>query len=190
MPKRKGPLPRFATIHVQMALDQLAKEKRIGRKEIAERLGIGEGSVRTILNHLKKNGLITSSRGGHSLTSKGARAMGQPPKFVQVKMGDLAVGKVNVATIVRGASAKVKRGIEQRDEAIKAGADGATVLLFERGKFKFPDSFFDVPRETSEVLIKALKPREGDVVVIGTSSDALRAEVGARAAARSITISG
>lgn len=190
MPKRKGPLPRFASIHVQMALDLIARQNRVGRKDISEKLGVGEGSVRTILNELKKNGLITSSRGGHSLTPKGKRALGQPPEFVQVKMGDLAVGKVNVATIVRGAASKVKRGIEQRDEAIKAGADGATVLFFKEGRFSFPDRFLEVPKATSEILIKALQPKEGDVVVIGTATDALRAEVGARAAALSLIASG
>jgi DNA-binding transcriptional regulator LsrR (DeoR family) len=172
-----------------MALENIAKQDRIGRKQIAERLGIGEGSVRTILNYLKKNGLVKSSRGGHALTQKGKRFLGKPPEFVQVDMGHLAVGKVNVATIVRGAASKVRLGIEQRDEAIKAGADGATVLLFKGGKLRFPEGFFEVKKEISQALMEALKPREGDVIVIGTASDAIRAEVGARAAARSLASS-
>lgn len=187
MPRAIGPLPRFADLHVKMALELIGKHKRIGRKQLAEELGVGEGSMRTILDQLKNQGLITSSRGGHSLTAKGERALGKPFEFVQVNVGDLTVGEVNVATIVRGAAAKVMRGIEQRDEAIKAGADGATVLIFKKGRLQFPDGFFKVKKEASDALLRDLRPREGDIVVIGTAGDALKAEAGAKAAARSLS---
>jgi len=187
MPRAIGPLPRFAEVHVRMTLELIAEHQRIGRKQLVEELGVGEGSVRTILNQLKKRGLITSSRGGHFLTAKGERALGKLFEFVQVNVGDLTVGKVDIATIVRGAAAKVKRGIEQRDDAIKAGADGATVLIFKRGRLRFPDGFFEVKKETSDALLKVLRPREGDIVVIGTAGDAVKAEAGAKAAARSLS---
>jgi len=187
MPHTIGPLPRFADLHVKMTLDLIGKRKRIGRKELAEELGVGEGSMRTILNQLKNRGLITSSHGGHSLTSKGERALGKPFEFVQVNVGDLTVGKVNIATVVRGTAAKVMRGIEQRDEAIKVGADGATVLIFKRGRLRFPDGFFEVKKEASDALLRVLRPRDGDIVVIGTAGDAVKAEAGAKAAARSLS---
>ena len=186
MSPKKGPLPRFAEVHVREALELIAKHGRIGRKDLANELRIGEGSVRTVLNQLKKRGLITSSRGGHALTTKGRRALGKPLEFVKVDAGDLTVGKVDVATVVRGAAAKVKRGIEQRDEAIKAGADGATVLIFKADKLRFPDSFFKVDKKC-EKSIKILGPRNGDVVIIGTGKDIKKAEAVARAAARTLT---
>ena len=187
MPKAKGPLPRFSKIHVQMALDLISKHERIGRKQITSELGIGEGSVRTILDDLKERGLITSSRGGHTLTASGKSFLSKPSEFVRVDVVDLTVGKVNVAIIARGAASKVKRGIEQRDEAIKVGADGATVLVFKDGKLRFQDSFIEVGKEASRELTKALKPRDGDVVIIGTASDVRTAEAGARAAVRTLT---
>lgn len=158
----------------------------MGRKQLAEKLGVGEGSMRTILNTLKKQSLITSSRGGHALTTKGKNFLGKPLEFVRVDASDLTVGEVDVATIVRGAAAKVKKGIEQRDEAIKAGADGATVLVFKAGRLQFPDGFTEVNLKF-EKLIETFRPREGDVVIIGTGRDAVKAEAGARAAARTLT---
>ena len=181
-----GPLPRFAEVHVRKALELIAEHKTIGRKQLAKKLGVGEGSMRTILNQLKKQSLITSSRGGHTLTANGRSALGKPLEFVQVDAGDLTVGDVDVATIVQGVAAKVKKGIEQRDEAIKAGADGATVLVFKAGKLQFPDGFTKVDEKVVG-LIKTFEPRNGDVVIIGTGSDAIKAEVGARAAARTLT---
>lgn len=182
MPKVKGPLPRFSKIHIQMALDLISSQIIIGRQDIAVKLGIGEGSVRTILDYLKERGLITSSRSGHALTDKGKSLLGKPPEFMQVDVGDLTVGKVNVATIARGAASKVKRGIEQRDEAIKVGADGATVLVFKGGRLQFQGGFIKVGKESSQALMKALKPEEGDVVIIGTAKDMTTAEAGTRAA--------
>jgi len=182
-----GPLPRFAEVHVRRALELIAENKTIGRKQLAKKLGVGEGSMRTILNQLKKQSLITSSRGGHTLTAKGGRALGKPLEYVQVDAGDLTVGEVDVATIVRGAAAKVKRGIEQRDEAIKAGADGATVLIFKASKLQFPDGFAKADTKKVEKLIEALRPRDRDVIIIGTGRDAATAEAGVKAAARTLT---
>lgn len=170
-----------------MALELISKYTRIGRKQLAKRLDVGEGSVRTILNQLKTRGLITSSRGGHALTPKGERWLARLQKFVRVEAGKLAVGKVSVATVVRGAAAKVKRGLEQRDAAIKAGARGATVLVFRGGEFRLPGEFMEVGKKEGEALIAAFKPRESDVVVIGTGDDTLTAELGARAAVRTLT---
>jgi len=187
MPPKKGPLPRFAEVHVREALELIAKYDRIGRKDLANELRIGEGSMRTVLNQLKKRGLITSSRGGHALTTKGRRALGKPLEFVKVDAGDLTVGEVDVATVVREAAAKVKKGIEQRDEAIKAGSAGATVLIFKNGKLRFPDRFIEVEKKVSETIIKTLKPQEGDAIVIGTADNVVSAKAGARAAARTLT---
>jgi DNA-binding PadR family transcriptional regulator len=187
MQPKKGPLPRFAEVHVREALELIAKHGRVGRKDLANELRIGEGSTRTVLNQLKKRGLITSSRGGHSLTDKGRRALGKPLEFVKIDAGDLTVGEVDVATVVRGAAYRVKKGIEQRDEAIKAGAVGATVLIFKNDKLQFPDRFIEIGKNLSETIVKTLKPQEGDAIVIGTADDVVRAEAGARAAARTLT---
>lgn len=184
---QKGPLPRFSQIHVQLVLELISKHKRIGRKELARKLGIGEGSIRTILDHLKQEGLITSSKGGHSLTEKGKSLISGPQPFVPIEASDLAVGKVNVATIVRGAADMVKQGIEQRDEAIKVGADGATVLVFKGGRLRIPGCFTKIKKEISKKLITALQPKDGDVIIIGAGKDLLAAEAGARAAARTLS---
>lgn len=167
-------------------MELIAERKGLGRKQLAKELGIGEGSARTILDRLKRQGLITSSRGGQSITAKGKRELGEALEYVQIDAGDLTVGDVDVATVVRKAAAKVKRGIEQRDEAIKAGADGATMLIFKGGKLQFPDGFLEVKQEVRDELTRVFKPREGDVIIIGTARDAVKAEAGAKAAARTL----
>ena len=138
------------------------------------------------MNILKQRGFVTSSRGGHALTAKGRKWVGEPPELVKVNCGGLTVGKVDVATVVRGGAGKVKKGVEQRDEAMKAGALGATVLVFQDSRLRFPDDATEVGGSVGKKLVEALKLKEGDVVVIGTADDEVRAEMGARAAARSL----
>ncbi len=184
--KERGPLPKFGEVHVRRTLELLQRYRRIGRKRLAEKLGIGEGSVRTILKKLKREGLIRGSHGGHTLTRAGERRLGKPPELLPIDAGPLTVGRCNVATVVRGAAGRVRNGIEQRDEAIKVGADGATVLVFRRGRLQFPDGFADIEKKLSESLIRAFALRDGDVVIIGTAGKLRKAEEGARAAARSL----
>lgn len=165
----------------------IAEHGEIGRKSLSERLGVGEGSMRTILNQLKERGLITSSRAGHALTAKGKRVLGKPFKLVRINAGDITVGEFDIATLVRGAEGKVRYGIEQRDATIKVGAKGATVLVFKKGKLRFPDEFTVVSESVSRLIMDALEPREGDVVIIGTAGDLAKAEAGAKAAAKTLT---
>lgn len=181
-----GPLPRFTDAQIRRALELIAERKGIGRKQLAKEVGIGEGSIRTILNRLKERSFITSNRSGQLITAKGKRELGKTLEYVQIDAGDLTVGDVDVATIVRKSAAGVNRGIEQRDEAIKAGAAGATVLVYKGGKLQFPDDFQEVKREVVNKLMIAFKPREGDVIIIGSAQDSVKAEAGAKAAARSL----
>ena len=176
----------FSKMHIQLALEIIASRRRVGRMELAKKLGVGEGSVRTILNILREKGLITSSRGGHFLTRKGKNVVGNFPTYVTVNVRGITVGEVNVGTLVRNAAKKIRYGVEQRDEAIKAGAQGATVLIFKNGKFGFPDNFIKIDKKTSDALVKLFKPKDGDVLVIGTGEDVEKARAGARAAALSL----
>ncbi|MEM1981374.1 MAG: DUF4443 domain-containing protein [Candidatus Hadarchaeales archaeon] len=179
----RGPLPKFTEVHVRAALELIHRMGRVGRPLLGKKLGLGEGSTRDLLLLLKKRGLVKPSRGGHVLTEKGRKKLGEPMKFVKLDCGELTVGEVDVAVLVKDAAEKVRRGIEERDEAIKMGAQGATVLVFKEGGLYFPDSGKRVEGRIGKELVENLKPREGDVIIIGTGKNEVEAEMGARAAA-------
>jgi hypothetical protein len=68
--------------------------------------------------------------------------------------------------------------MEQRDAAIKMGATGATTLLFKHNKFVIPgtknyDSLEKEPH-IAKLLIKKLKPEDGDIVMIGSAVTSIR----------------
>jgi hypothetical protein len=90
-----------------------------------------------------------------------------------------------VAVLVHGKANLIALGIEQRDSAIKAGAEGATTIIVVRNKLMVPPDYcLDIERpKISLELRKALDPNESDVIIIGTAADYERAEDGALAAA-------
>lgn len=168
-------------------LELLDEEGPIGRKRLSDMLEVGEGRMRTILSDLKDSNLVDSSPTGHTLTESGERELEKrAKKFLEVQTGDLTVGERDIATIVRKSADEIDLGIEERDEAIRAGADGATILVFSEGKFKLLGEPIDFEPETEKRLLDVFQPEEEDVVVIGTADNKVDAERGALAVAMSL----
>jgi hypothetical protein len=99
----------------------------------------------------------------------------------------LTVGSFNVAVLVRDAASVVKTGLEQRDTAIKAGAPGATTLIFSRNKLTMPSvEEKDILKGISsihEMLVSKLHPKENDIIILGSGENKRLAELGAKMAA-------
>lgn len=182
-----GPLHRFADYHVYRVLLALQDGRRRGRKHLADSIGIGEGSMRTIVEYLRDRGLIDVKQTGVKISARGREFLIQVPLEVRrLTPSDISVvrGK-NVAVRVRARSKRVSLGIEQRDAAVKAGAAGATTVIVVGGKLIVPPDYdldAEQPEQASE-LRRTFNLDEGDVVVIGTGPTFDRAEDGALAAA-------
>lgn len=185
-----GKTPYFAEPHVVKALNIISIESQVGRISLAKKLGLGEGSIRTLARHLENEDLVEVSRRGIALSELGRKfvsglrsAMGNA---VEISKSSLTVGTFNVAILVRSASKAVRTGLEQRDAAIRVGAQGATTLVFIQQELAMPSAKKDVFKSipgTRKELISQLKPQENDVIVIGSAGDKLMAEYGAIAAA-------
>ena len=187
MPSRPfGPAPRFARLHIWKALWTLHRSSPMGRQRLTALLGIGEGSVRTIIGILVSEGLVKADEAGMRLTAEGRRRVEKAGLAVAtVNARGLCVGQCDVAVLVRGKASKVRDGLRQRDEAVKAGAAGATTIVFRRGRILMPpetDLDAEYPQLSRQVRA-AFALEEEDVVVIGSAQDVRAAEDGAFAAA-------
>lgn len=181
-----GPVHRFGDHHVYRALIHLSDGKRRGRKALAESIGVGEGSIRTILEFLREKNFVDIRQTGIQITKNGEVFLKEIPlDMKEMPRTDISLGEINVAVHVRKAASAVKTGIEQRDSAIKAGADGATTIIVKGGKLVIPPDFdLDESKpEESDLLKKMFDLEEGDVVIIGTAKNIHDAENGALAAA-------
>jgi len=88
--------------------------------------------------------------------------------------------------LVKNLAYVIRSGIEQRDEAIKAGAIGATTLIFRNGRLLMPGSREDLLRNDPKIhslILQQFKPEDNDVIIIGSSQDKKIAEMAAKSAA-------
>jgi hypothetical protein len=181
----------FDVVHVFAALQLIENRGRTSREALCRGLAVGEGTIKTLVKHLKMHGLVQTSNGGTRMTVKGKGIceglLSAMPSEMSLPSCSVALGRFNYAVLVRKFGFAVKSGIEQRDEAIKMGATGATTLLFREGKFVMPASSHDSLRKEPQVrrmIIEKLKPEDGDVVIIGSAdSNEKTAELAAKNAA-------
>ena len=181
----------FDSVHVLILLQLIEKKGHVSRNLLCKELSLGEGSVKTLVKHLKVQGIIESTKAGTTSTSKGKKISEQLlsaiPEEMSLSKCSIALGKFNYAVLLKQYGFALRSGIEQRDAAIRTGAIGATSLLFKDNRFVMPgtsgDPLIKEPN-TARLLLDKLKPEEGDVIVIGSDmEDERRAELAAKAAA-------
>lgn len=180
-----GRTPAFLAAHVLKTLEILDAGS-MGRGQLARELRLGEGTTRTLVGRMKGHGLISTSRGGMALTDSGREVLsGLQELLISSVLSEttMTVGSRNHAVLVYGAARFVKKGIEQRDVALMAGAKGATTLVHEDGGLKMPGMEAPLDPKMIEHIEEAMNPSNGDVVIIGSSDDAFLAEIGAKSAA-------
>jgi predicted transcriptional regulator len=181
-----GRHPSYSAVHVYKALELLKNESGIGRKQLSIELRMGEGTIRTMIRRMKENDLITSSKKGMNLSSKGLEALKEIENRISTSefpSSSITIARDNYSVLVKGASNKIRKGVEQRDAALIAGAKGATTLIYDGEYLSMPGTKLHVKDTMTDHLISNFKPEKGDVIIIGSSNDPLDAEIGAKAAA-------
>jgi hypothetical protein len=183
----------FGVVHIFKTLQLIDRDGHVGRELLCKELGLGEGSIKTLIKHLKMNNLVRTSNHGTVMTERGRAIFSELvesiPAETPLPRCSVALGKFNYAVLMKQLSYAVKSGIEQRDAAIKIGGTGATTFLFLEEKFVMPttgriqDSFRKDPA-TRELLLEGLKPTQGDVIIVGSAdTDRRTAELAAKNAA-------
>ena len=187
--KAPGPAPSFTELHLIKAVEIIG-DQVVGRKVLSRKLRLGGGTVRTVIARLEKANLISVSKEGCKLTDRGREIYDELRyKFGRmslVEANPLTVGTYNFGVLVRNSAHKVRYGIEQRDAVVKAGAIGATIFVYKKGKLILPTISEDVMRDYPNVarsIIEIFKPIENDVIIFGGADTSEKAEEGARIAA-------
>jgi len=185
-----APFPSFTPTHVFMIIEALGLSAPIGRTKLSSMLQLGEGATRTLVKRLQREGIIKSTKFGSVLTDFGKKIFldlsSRVSEGLDIPPSKYTLGRFNVAILVKDSAKSIGYGVEQRDAAIKAGALGATTLIYDKDKFVMPgaqeDAFKDLP-EIRKMLIERLKPKKGDSIIIGSADDEKTAKLGAKAAA-------
>ncbi|MDP7974844.1 MAG: DUF4443 domain-containing protein [Thermoprotei archaeon] len=180
--RRAGPPQGFSIGHVILALMYLQQADTSSRSWLSKELGLGEGSVKTLLKRLECAGLISKTRRGNSLTDKGKSIV----QSLQAKIGTpkdieldyLSMGEHNVAVKLAGLPIGALNPIRLRDDAIGKGASGLTTLLVRGKQLVIPPEDFPLSMASpsdNEILSK-LELSEGDVILVCGASTAAQAK--------------
>jgi len=172
-PPRSNSLGNNEVMFILETLDERFREGvLIGRGDIAAVTGIREGAVRAILQRLERMGFVRMSNMGVVLLPTGSDFL----EAVGVTLMDLehttsAIGKYQVALLVRGMADRVDKGVEQRDSGLKSGGDGCTTIVCRNGRLILPPEW-DVDANTPELAssIRSYGISDGDIVLIGGSN--------------------
>jgi predicted transcriptional regulator len=162
----------YSPVHIVKILFLLS-ENPMGRFQLMKEMEMKEATIKTLVKRLKKNKLIESSTKGNVLTKKGKELLKKTlmkiSKPITIDISGYTVGKYNTAILVKKSSKKVNFGVEQRDEAIKIGADGATTLICSNNRLIFPGCNKNIT-ELEKILRKHFKIENEDVIVISSGS--------------------
>ena len=185
----------FEMVHVLVTLQLIQERGHVSRHTLCKKLDLGEGTVKTLVKHLKIYDLIETDKTGTRISTKGSKLLSELllsiPAEMSISTCSVALGKFNYAILIKQMSYVIRSGIEQRDAAIKMNALGATTLVYKDDKFMIPNTNFNAlhrEQKLHTLLVDGLKPEEGDVLIIGSDNTSERAAEFAAKSAALVTI--
>ena len=165
-----GPMFRFNDANVYWSLHLLSDGRRMGRKRLADEVGVGEGSMRRIIDTLKEWDFINIKQTGITITKAGLSFLEQLPLSpVNIFVEGSVAGACQQGVLVLGGADKVVNGMEQRDAGIKVGADGCTTIVIRDGVLMIPPDW-NMDEKTPDLAYKIRKDigmTQSDALIIG-----------------------
>jgi predicted transcriptional regulator len=187
----KGPKIALTQAHVMKAILAIGENGPLGRSRLGEILEVGQGEVRTLIRRLKAAALIRVATDGSYLTESGKREFDYFSKRIHwrgvVDGSTLGIGAVSYAVVIRERSETINKGIEQRDAAVRAGANAALTVFFSKNKFMMPFTMSNCESKGASNPWTSIRRKgdlsEGDTIIVAGADDTSHAEYGALAAA-------
>lgn len=181
----------FSSAHVFKTLQLINREGFVSRHLLIEELELGEGSIKTLIKHLKMEKMIITTNKGTSMSDRGRKIFEEMSRYIcsesKIPRSSISVSEFNYGILLRHLRFAIKQGVEQRDVAIKLGAQGATTLIFNNGKFIIPGSSYNALKEEKNIeriLKDELNPINDDIIIIASdNSSYIIAELASKAAA-------
>ncbi|TMI28133.1 DUF4443 domain-containing protein [Candidatus Bathyarchaeota archaeon] len=192
----RGPLPQLTPLKLLEAVLVIDEEGPVGRRLLALALGINDGVARGLLERLADEGLVSVGEAGVKLSKNGKTRLSHllsdlsVKKIERLELNEIVPEYVAVAIHLADAYKQGITGIAQRDEAVRAGAEGAITFGIKQGRLVSPPDGKDVAELSpgDDLLLRqTFSPSENDMIVIGLAKDRYRALAGGLAAIFSLS---
>ncbi len=164
-----GVKPKFTLGHVITALEFIYYREPLGRKTLSRLLGLGEGSIRTLIKRLKSKMIVkVDPVGGCILDVVGRDIVLSWNTFVKIigysREPSYLAPWTNTIVVLLKRFYNILKELENiltiRDLAVKHGAEGLTIVIYLDGKVYLPGSRIDerieISREKLEEVYRGL----------------------------------
>jgi len=170
------------------------KEKSVGRYALKDMLDLPEGKTRGRLKKLRDEGLVKETKQGAIITKRGEGALRRLMSSMNIAamnimdVGPLKTGHESAVIHVRGRASEIEniKYTHLRDEAVRVGAQGATIITFSNRKLSVPAVFPDLEtkyQSIARMLLKEFNLASGDILIVGSALTKWKALEGALAVA-------
>jgi predicted transcriptional regulator len=139
----------------------IKEEGPVGRYFISREFVLPEGMMRGVLSTLQKKGIVHTSKEGCTITEMGGKLISKTFQILKIKniktidFDFLAMDKFcAVAHISKGQG--LFGATSLRDKVVRAGASGAIILVYDKGRFVIPNVYTDLA-SVNPFLVKKLK---------------------------------
>ncbi len=184
-----GNKPNYSRMDVLRTL--LLINKNTSRVELVEKINLGEGTVRSILDLMKDKELIISTNKGHSLTRKGLNFIKEINSIIEIK--DIEFNEIypgmNKSVILIKTRERKRISFEHRDIAVRHGANGAIISQFKE-KLIIPCPNIDFKKtypNDYDNIISSIELKRENILVICFANKKENAEKGAFAVSLEIS---
>lgn len=191
----RGPLPQITPLQLLNALIIIDRDGPVGRRALAHSLQIKDGVVRGLLERLAQSKIASATETGVQLSGNGQKSLHRllaqlsVKKIVRLGQSGLTGKNLGIAVHLDQAYRKGLTGVAQRDEAIKAGAEGSITIAALGKRLVIPPdnkSIGDLDKFEDSRLRDEFHPSDKDLIIIGFGRDLGAAQAGALAAVMSL----
>ena len=186
---RQGPPKQFHPWHLLLAFYTFCQSPSpIGRYQLGSDLGLGGGSIRSLIRFLRDRKLIEPKlRQGHLLSLKGYQHCNDLRKtlikFVELPQSSYTIDVYNYGCHLRHLAHQITDGLSQRDAAIQAGASGATTFIQDSDMESIiMAKDHRIQKHELAAILQHFTIEPTDVLLIGSGSTHISAKLGAFAA--------
>jgi len=140
---RSSLLTRYLSDPLAIQLLYLLREGPLGRRSLTSLSSGSESPVRTLLEELRKEGIVRMSKRGTELTEGGEDIFLPPLKSVlavkEIDLSRLSLDRLNYVSFLHRPSSPKRKSWDYRDLAVREGATGALLIAREES-FTFLDT--------------------------------------------------
>lgn len=174
--------------HLLLSVIFLGRKEVTPRSEMKSNLGLGTGSIRSLMGRLVLNHVATASATGFRLRPLGQEILAS---IMNVLLGPFAISveylsldRKQVLYILRRIDANAVNPIRLRDMVVRYGGTGATTCLLDKGRVHIigiGEWLADFSSKDEQEILRHTSGQGDIVIVVSAPSEAVSASSGAAA---------